>query len=205
MQVETYEIQELTTNGEIENPEDTKALVESLGLTGQQQFFNGNSGSVAVFPYRKITANERLVYKTICSKECKLEDYSDAMIPLRVLQVAAHAKAFELESSGVFLGHLEVWYCPNGDVKDPVLVGVKNTKNSWGGTDSAYYLLARWGEVLESFSDLSKIALQMLKDKAKAEFSVALMDLQSKETSIELLVTKKFNEGSSLYISSSCH
>lgn len=199
MLVETYEITELTENGVVENPEETKALIESLGLTEQEKFFNGEKQSV--FPYRKMTAKEGLVYRTICSKSSKLEKYGDGLIPLRVLQVAAHAKAFESSTGTLFIDELEVLHCPTADIKDPVLVGKHNTKNSWGGTDTEFYLLARWGEALESFSELSKIALKMLKDKVKAELAHGIAELKTLEASLDATVESKFNNGEAVSVS----
>jgi phage terminase large subunit-like protein len=183
MEIETYEVTELNSVGEVENVEETKKLVEELGLEGQEKFFKQESKSI--FPYRKITAKEKLVYQTICSQKTDFKKYSDGIIPLRVLQVASHALTF-----GDVINAVEVWHCPNGDVKDPVLVGRKGTE--WSGE---YYLLARWGEVLESFESLSKVAKQLIKTHVKGKLAEEKAEMEQFETSLDARIESDFSKG----------
>lgn len=145
MQVETFEVQEVTEAGKEESSAEAIALCEKLGLTGQLERGATQTGDRS--PYRKMTEAEARIYGALCPTRTPLEKYGDEPIPLRVLQVAAHAK--ELFSE------LEIWHPYNADVKDPVLVGLKG--NSW---NKERFILARWGAVLES---LETLAIQAVK------------------------------------------
>lgn len=92
MQVETYEVTELDATGELECEADAVALIEELGLAGQQELITGRGKTKQRMPYRKMTAEEFRVYNTIFGQKVNIRTYSDEPIPLRVLQVAAHAK-----------------------------------------------------------------------------------------------------------------
>jgi hypothetical protein len=153
MQVETYECTELCE----ETAEDTSLatdLIEQLGLSGQQSLLTNDKR----LPYPQATQEQLFVFQTLCPVEQKLRDYGRTTIPLRVLQVAAHAKDL--------FDALYVWDVAGVD-KDPVLVGAKGT--TWQKT---YYLLARWGEELEAWSVLLKRALEkkraLLADHARS-------------------------------------
>lgn len=192
MKVETFETTEIGMEGKIENFEETKQLCDKLELKGQQKFLNGETKQVT--PYRKITAQEKLVYSTICSKTTNLNDYDDAIVPLRILQVGAHAMETGL------ITELVVWHCPNGDVKDPVLIGRKKK----GSYDYEDYLLARWGEELEPFSELSKKALDILKLEARASLQKEALELKNAEANLDTLVESSFAKGSRFSASFYC-
>ena len=141
MDIETYECQEVTAT--LEQSEEAKTLVESLGLSEQQKFYTPNEAPV--FPYRKLTAQEKMVYHTLLSSYSELSKFGESAVPLRVLQVAAHAaQCFQDKQHKLF-----VYHSPNADVKDPLLT-------LRVGSDYSYeeYILARWGEVLENFNTL---------------------------------------------------
>jgi hypothetical protein len=71
---------------------------------------------------------------------------------------------------------LEIWCTESPIVKDPVLIGIKkHPKNSW---ESTSYILARWGEELDSFENLIKKAADSHRDK----IITALKKIQSKAT-----------------------
>jgi hypothetical protein len=142
MQIETYECTELSE----ETSEDTAQavdLIEQLDLGGQR-------GLVSIdkrMPYPQASREQLFVFQTLCPVEEKLHEYNRTTIPLRVLQVAAHAKDL--------FDELYIWDAAGVD-KDPVLVGAKKN-GQWSRT---YYLLARWGEVLEAWPILLKRALE---------------------------------------------
>jgi hypothetical protein len=153
MQVETYEYHELAEET-TEDVEQAKGLIDQLNLSGQKELLVKDGRQ----PYPQATAEQLFVFQTLCPVEEKLNSYSRTTIPLRVLQVAAHAKDLFEE--------LLVWDVAGAD-KDPVLVGAN--KNGWSKT---YFLLARWGEELEAWPILLKRALEKkrasLKDHAKS-------------------------------------
>lgn len=182
MEIETFEVTELADRGIIENAEETKSLVEKLGLNGQKKFVSEKGG--VVFSYRKMTRQERNVYGTICPTASKIKEYTDGIIPLRVLQVASYV----METG--FIDELVVWSPISSDIKDPLLIGEKKVKNSWGGTDTEYYILARWGEVLESFENLIKTAKEITLVRLKTEYNKAKCAIAADEISMDNVVSE---------------
>lgn len=137
MKIETYEQSELDADCQPECEAEAVALIEQLGLKGQKQLLKKKSdGETGRIPYRQLTIEEAYVYRTLLTKETCLREYGDAPIPLRVLQVAAHAKEL--------FDEVQVLSAPTAsDLKDPVLIGVAKR-----GHEKDLYLLARWGEEL---------------------------------------------------------
>lgn len=128
---------------ELTSPEAVE-LIAQLGLDGQNALLEARDQDSPVTrnPYRLMTLQELHVYRELMPKETPIAAYRDGPIPLRVLQVAAHAR----ESCG----GLHVWH-PEAGIDDPVLVGKVTADRGWG---YSYYLLARWGEVLKPFDEL---------------------------------------------------
>jgi len=153
IQIETFEAAPIGCGTqpeleEIQSPE-AQALIEALELTGQQNLIRerdtGDGDTVAtVNPYRRMTLEEERVYRAICPAVSRLERFDAGPIPLRVLQLAAHAKTF--------FSRLEVWHSELHVIEDPVLVGrMPNPERSW---EERIYLLARWGATLLPFEEL---------------------------------------------------
>ena len=152
MEVETFECTE-TAHEPLDACQEAVALMEELGLDGQKELVTPKpvDGFAKRVPYREITDAEAFVYRVLCPNVTPLKKYNRSPIPLRVLQVAAHA-----ESLGMFK-ELRVWDKASPSVKDPVLVGVmKHKQYDW--MDGQTFILARWGEELEAFVVLSKRA-----------------------------------------------
>lgn len=157
MQVETFECQE-TSAEPIEATEEAVALMEQLGLEGQRELMCPKKHERDVrSPYREITRDERFAYQVICPQTTPLAKYKSGPIPLRVLQIAAHA-----QSLGMF-DELVVWHRTESVVPDPVLIGVKKKPgSSWEKTE---FILARWGDELETLSVLVKRAVAIKKEQ----------------------------------------
>ena len=169
LQVEEFTTEELTDRGEIEKVEEVKSLVEQLALHGQEKFFATDKATI--FPYRKMTEQERVVYDALCPQHTKLEDYGDGVIPLRVLQIASHANELG------FFKTLMVWHPQNGDVSDPVLIGVHEFRRegqNWDTTEQ--YILARWGTILKPFVELVEDARIICEAKLRKN----LVDIKEK-------------------------
>lgn len=170
MLVETFEVTEVDADGNVECDAEALELIEQLGLAGQQKLLTkSDDGKDTRCPYRKMTLEERLVYTTICPKDSELRSFSDSAIPVRVLQVAAHAV-------GLF-EEIRVWSARTADIKDPVLVG-KN-KGSDGYTYE-FFMLARWGEVLEPFDKLLALALDIARKSRKACLAKVIAECRAK-------------------------
>jgi hypothetical protein len=156
MNVEVYTTEETTRNQD--DIAEVKTLIESLGLDGQRQFVEVPAGSIN--PYRRMTADEQFIYETLMPNTCKPEKYTADLIPLRVLQVLAHARSLE------YFDELTVRYPALGQ-DDPVLIG---TKNNPGGTPNDLFILARWGEALKPVHELMRLALAEKKRRVLSKY-----------------------------------
>lgn len=179
MLVETYEVTELDSENNPECEAEAVALIEQLGLTGQQKLLTRSNGETVRAPYRRMTLDEAFVYGKVLPQKTKLDAYSDAPIPVRVLQVAAHAK--ELYES------LYVWHPQNADEKDPLLVGINGPYYSPRET----FILARWGEELLSFAELAKKAGKILRAEIKAACGKGITELRAVSESLEELTDEE--------------
>jgi hypothetical protein len=161
VKVETFECEE-TKNEHVEVSDEAIRLIDQLGLGGQQKLIrraDSNGEQKARSPYRRMTDDEKTVYEFLCPEKTTLEKFEAESIPLRVLQVAAHA-----HSLGMFT-RLEVWSRKAAEVKDPVLVGVvQDATYHW---QLNYFILARWGEELEEWPALVAQTLRRWKEEAK--------------------------------------
>lgn len=156
MQVETFECVE-TASEPIEASEEAIGLIESLGLAGQKELICKPEEKPSTrCPYREMTAEEAFVYGVLCPDKSPLGKYKASPIPLRVLQIAAHAN-----SLGIFKD-LEVWDRESVTVKDPVLVAYNGDRYKW---DRKLFILARWGEELETFATLLKRAVAIKREQ----------------------------------------
>ncbi len=157
MLVETYEIEPQSNEISTLAAEGEAAmLIEQLGLEGQKKFMNPETK--AFFPYRVMTKQEQLVYSTVFPERSELKEYSSDIIPVRVLQVAAHVRSLDLPG----LNYLEVWH-PVDAKEDPLLVA--RTGRYAGGQ---IFMCARWGTALLSFEELKVKARAILTAKHKA-------------------------------------
>lgn len=166
VEVETFEIEEATTptgtTPEIEA--EAAGLIQKLGLKGQHSLTVKQEGGATRIPYPEMTAQERAVYGAIFPAHTVIEEYNAGIIPVRVLQVAAHAREM--------FGLLQVWHKEVRD-PDPILVGYKGNQYS-----TQPHLLARWGDGLRQFSELVKearatLAAQFRSQLAEASLKVA--------------------------------
>mgnify|MGYP000212244159 FL=1 len=158
MLVETYECTE-TAAEPIEATEEAVAIMESLGLEGQLESSKPDAnGNATRCPYRVMTADEQFAYGVLCPTVSPIEKYKASPIPLRVLQLAAHAKSLDM-----FEG-LVVWDRAEAAIPDPVLVGVApDGEYTWMKKN---YILARWGEQLDAFVTILATALEVKRKEA---------------------------------------
>lgn len=179
MQIETYEIEGASNQDELNqlvHDGEFSMLVDELELEGQQ-FLIGNdqNENSDVFPYRKMTSQERIVYETLFPEKTNITHYKDGIIPIRVLQVYQHALSFNRDDCCKFF----VWHPKNAD-KDPILVGGKDYYYS------DQYILARWGDALTPFDELMEKAIKILTENYKVD----MLNFKSQvETRINILET----------------
>ena len=185
MKIETYEVEEITGElGVMAADSEAMELINKMGLHGQ--IAAANPETATRFPYALMSDLQHVVFKTVFPNRTNIEEYADGLIPLRVLQVAAHVKEL-----GV--GKLVVWHTQSAK-EDPLLVA-KVTMN--GG--ERFYLLARWGDALLEFDALVEKAKAIWKSKAAAKlkseaskYTAALNDIE--DIASALFLTGKMPE-----------
>jgi len=150
MEIETFEIEDATSEAsQMANDATALELIEQLGLEGQKKL--SNKDTLTRVAYQEMTAEEYFVYKALFTMTADVKNYSAGIIPVRVLQVAAHAL-----QSNMFL-KVEVWYPATARIDDPVLAGFIGP-NSYTGQ---WYKLARWGKALLPFDKLITEAIEV--------------------------------------------
>lgn len=172
MQIETYEIEEIKNSDASTMAADSEALeiCRKLGLEGQLKLSDPSTDTR--FQYPKVTAVQKLVYQTLFPQTTRLEQFESGIIPLRVLQVAAWCKDQPM------IHHCVVWHTL--DVKkDPILVGCTREY------DGDEFLLARWGDALESFEDLQKKAATIIAAKIKSIVKEGIAKLNARMESAD--------------------
>lgn len=170
MLVETYEIEEINASEASVMAADSAAmeLVEKLGLKGQLKLSSPETGTR--FPYPRMSAVQKAVFETLFPTKTGLTNYDQGIIPLRVLQVAAHCKDMPQTA------HLQVWHAESIK-EDPILVGSPTPYSS------EEYLLARWGDALPSFDEM--------KEKAALKFETLLrLDIAKGKDQFERLSSR---------------
>lgn len=174
MQVETFEINETTSDGATDKLDgEAVALIERLGLTGQRALVSRAGDRVAVMPYQAMTEEEVAVYSALFPSMTPIGDYAAGPIPTRALQVAALA----IEQR--WFKRLEVWHKRTGAAKeDPLLVGVK--------VDPAHefivrerFLLARWGDALRPYAELVKEAAASARERLRCAVAKARAEIDA--------------------------
>lgn len=183
MKVETYEVISVDEqNGQVINErvsEEALALIEQMGLSGQrslvQESVVDTETVVTRNPYRRMTAEEAAIFGAILPRRVNVEEYSDGPIPLRVLQVAAHAlPLFE---------KVIVWCPAEPSTPDPLLVGTKkNAQQTWRDD---VFILARWGDVLEPLDILRDRAAAIILARLRADIAKGRATLTAFEASLE--------------------
>lgn len=164
MRVETYETQ---IESHPEACEESARLIAELGLLGQERLVNPDTGSRA--PYRTWTGEEFEVYGLLLTTHDAVEKFDGEPMPLRVLQVLAHAK-----SLGIYAGFY-VWH--NAALKDPILLAYLPGEQHIA---ARYHILARWGDVFEEFPILRERAAKIKAAQIRAKCHEWIGKAQSK-------------------------
>ncbi len=187
MQVETYEIEDAKHSDASTMALDAEAseLIEKLGLTGQKALQNPET--LTRCPYPVAEADTLTLFRALNSETCKPEEYSLDPIPVRVLQVLAHAQALE------FFTRFEIWYPKSARIEDPVLIAHRTWRrpgSNWDATDT--YVLARWGKMLEPLDKLTKEAVAVMRRKTLAKIAEMRGDLMRCEEQAKTTDDLKF-------------
>lgn len=161
------------------------ALAQELDLEGQLGLFGQDIASPVQFPFRPMRKDEELVYSIILPEKTALERYADERIPLRVLELAKTAK------KGGFFKELVIWHQAKV-TPDPLLVGMRAINPAWTWSLTPF-IIARWGDVLDSFATLSDRACAIWKAKRltflKESFRLAKREhVRTEETGPDLFL-----------------
>ena len=160
MKTETYECSEVAA----EHPEVTSEaieIIESLELEGQKGLISRTDGPNPIrCPYRMMKAEEKFVFELLCPQRREASEYKASAIPIRVLQVLAHANSLTIFKA------YQIW-AAEGEIKDPVLVAYTSTE-TWR-SKTGPYILARWADELDSWAQLTKQAMVIWKAKTLSE------------------------------------
>ena len=187
MQIETYEIEEVTGElGTMAADSESIELIEKLGLDGQKRLCDKVTDTR--FPYPVISEKEALVYGVLFPQKTRVEEYRSGVIPLRVLQVVAHVRQFD------FIKRVEVWHPTDVRDKDPVLVAVKKD-NQYDWRDDSTFILARWGESLQSIDVLAAKASKVWAATIKAHLLQIQGAVKTELESLESIAEAAFLSG----------
>lgn len=178
MEIQTFECETMPNE---ECSEQAFALVEKLGAAKQAEVYYNATRQVV--PYRKMTPTEHAVYKLLFPIREAIDKYDAGPIPLRVLQVGAHAKEV-LES-----GTLVIWHQGVGK-DDPILTLRVGSEYS-----GSYYLLARWGTALEEFAVLQEQAVKKFALAAVTKLHSLKLEVDHAMANAELLCRKALEQG----------
>lgn len=178
MQIETYELEEQGSGADAVVEAEAMEIAQKLGLEGQLSLTKPKEDGGVRFQYPEMTAQELAVYKAVFPARTDIKRYDGGVIPVRVLQVAAHA----LE----FCDSVEVWHKKYPD-PDPVLVGRIGPDYSPKKT----FRLARWGEALKDFSELMKEAEEIIRAQTKEKLEDAIAEAKERLGRLDSLVAKK--------------
>lgn len=182
MNIETYELEEI--KGEMGNlAADAEAceLVNKLGLDGQKELIDTDTSTR--FPYPVMSQAEYMTLRTLFPETTHYTKYKNGIIPLRVLQVIAFCKDHPA------ISNLVIWHTKSAKA-DPVLVGEKKD-----GGSTIYYLIARWGDALESFERMEAKAKAAFKKKYFQALSGILSECKIALENVENKANEKFNKG----------
>lgn len=185
MKVETYEVEPLAPEPQIEI--EAIELIDKLGLAGQKKLVATESNTPDTIPYKELSKSEVVVFKEVFSKQEEVKEYSQGVMPVRVLQVAAH---------GIdIFDKTQVWYREEG-AKDAALIGIDGPYSR-----EKYFLLARWGDVLLDYEALVKEARVNLRDSYEKQLKDCAEKCQEKLRNIDSMVDSRI-KGDTIYLPS---
>ena len=188
MEIQTFEIEETVGGTTPEVEAEAIALIESLGLKGQKTLITPKEIGTERFQYPEMTKIEVAVYSEVFPSKTAIEEYSAGIIPVRVMQVAAHAKGY--------CDKIEVWHKKMRD-PDPLLVGTKGANEYTVGFKR--FILARWGDALKDFKELAKEARTLYREQFERELREKVSGAQNKLSQIDSLIEQAMG-GNHIYL-----
>ena len=161
-----------------------KVQCTKLGLKGQLKLVNKEDASPIPFPV--MTDQQNKIYTCLLLQHDAVKDYNKQPIPMRVLSLIALA---EKEN---YFKDIRIW--SDYTAPDPLVVGtVQHGENSWNSTD---YVIARWGDELDSLPQLIKKAIEKEKSKRVAQLKEKVSSCKSQLENLDSLLESHFNGNS---------
>lgn len=184
MNIETFEIEE-HDDASPQVEAEAVELIKALKLEGQESLVVKEAKVPLRIQYPEMTEQELVVYEALFPTKTPVQKYSAGIMPVRVLQVVAHAQEqFE---------RVEVWHKKVRD-PDPILVG-------WAGQQYRQkpYLLARWGEALQPFKALVDEARTVIRERWTSRLKHNIAQMQGHLNGVDALVEEKLS-GAAMYV-----
>jgi len=168
VKVETYEIfSSIDVDEEVKKEE--LQLIRELDLQGQKDMEGFTN------PYREIGKEFKFIFEKIHDIKTDISEYKTTPIPLQVLQIIHHARGLNIFKS------FKVWHSHR---TQPILVAYTD---DYG----AQYILARWGETLDSIDDLKSMSANIARNKAMAKGKKIKAEIEAYMKSIEQMTDKE--------------
>lgn len=181
MKVETFEIfSSIDVDSDVKKEEIE--LIRELDLAGQKDMENHTN------PYRQMGKDEQFIFERVLDTRTDISKYKESPIPLHVLQIIQHAR-----SLNIFM-NFSIWHSHRSQ---PILVSLTETYGK-------PYILARWGEELDSMEYLKGMAVSMARHKCIGKAKKMKSDIESymntiKQLTDEELLYSDLNLDPSLY------
>ncbi len=187
MNIETFETEELPPEPAIEA--EALELIEKLDLKGQKSLVQPEKDGDDDIRYKELTKGECAMFESMFDKKENVRDYRHMVMPIRVLQVAAHGKELFTE--------VQVWYSDESP-EFPFLVGLIGPSYS----TKKKYLLARWSpKKLQPMEKLREVARATIRGDIEKKLKACIAKCNEHMANIEDLVDKTM-AGDSIYLPS---
>lgn len=210
--VETFVIEETAELiYDNEKLEKWNELVGELGLTGQAKIVAPNKSPI---PFMHLKSSMMNVFRTLCPREIRVEDYSITPIPVEILDLVALSKR-EKYFDNIFIHY-------DDKSPDPVCIGIKGDYYTYNRNYSTlkkgltyaeaveekqknpevynynhekleYYLLGKWADVKHSFEELKKMATERFLSQKRNEITKYIRDYQRELEDLETIAFNQFN------------
>lgn len=167
LQIETYEIEECENAGDDINTEEYQQLHKTLNLEGQKKILTNDDGTG--IPFQRMDKSVFNIWQAYCPGKFKLHQYRGSLIPLRVLGL------LKICQEKKYFGRIEIW-TESENNPDPIAVGVKSDYD-WSFDNC--YLIARWGESLDSWAKIVQGAKEKITLKLKTLLGSEIEKIQS--------------------------
>lgn len=146
--------------------QEWKEKCNALGLDKQLELVTKEASPI---PFEHMNTVSKRVYETLCPAKVNYKQYNKTAIPIEVLGL------IQLSINENYFKEVQIWY--DDKAPDPLVVGIKQRTVEW---DNDFYLIARWGDVLKSFSELKAEAITRYMESSRISLQRKLSDCRIK-------------------------